>query len=60
MLPNYEAVPETKGGVQDRSSPSEDKKTWKKVGGVVVRSKSLPNFFLAYANGKIDRASRSK
>ena len=70
VLPNYEAVPETKGGVQDpfvdatlfkRNYAHTDKKTWKKVGGVVVRNKSLPNFFLAYANGKsIARVARNR
>ena len=70
VLPNYEAVPETKGGVQDpfddatlfkRNYEHADKKTWKKLGGVVVRNKSLPNFFLAYANGKsIARVARNR
>ncbi|CAL6342464.1 unnamed protein product [Bathycoccus prasinos] len=70
VLPNYEAVPETKGGVQDpfvdatlfkRNYAHADKKTWKKLGGVVVRNKSLPNFFLAYANGKsIARVARNR
>lgn len=70
VLPNYEAVPETKGGVQDPfvdatlfkcNYEHADKKTWKKLGGVVVRNKSLPNFFLAYANGKsIARVARNR
>ncbi|CAL6344919.1 unnamed protein product [Bathycoccus prasinos] len=48
VLPNYEAVPETKGGVQDpfvdatlfkRNYEHADKKTWKKLGGVVITLK---------------------
>jgi len=62
VFPNYEAVPEMRGGVQDpfvdatlfkrNYEQARDKDKWKKLGGEVVRNKSLPNFFLAYANGK--------
>ena len=62
IFPNYEAVPETRGGVRDpfvdatvfkrNYAHMYDANTWKKFGSEAVRNKSLPNFFLAYANGK--------